>query len=518
MQRSNMDPRAMQWACMCACTAVCVALTIALDGGVQIARENHAGLLPVVRRLLDPSHLPGDFGIELRAHHHRVFAWMVAGLASVMGETRAFVVLTISGYASVFAATWALGHALRLDAARITWLCIALASGALFLDHGVEANRLLGNGPIMPPTFAHAALLGAIAAMVAQRWNLACALTGAAVLVHLQIGAIGLVVLVVVLIALGIWRRPRAWLPGLVAGLLIATPAWLDLWALSQQGLTEGIGRLDDVAFRMPQHFEFHANRVAAVLVYVIALLACVRRWHRRIDVRARRFASVTCVVLTLVALCTLHYLDYELLRTGVISRIQLLRLSVLLPVLGACALLATRPAQDAHTLHRQRVAFLLVAAVFVGGALANAARGDAPPTLRVIDHSRDASDWADACRWIRATGPVALYVTPPGQTGFAAFARRSTLVEFKVNPDGGAGLVEWQSRLSALSGGRLPVPRTRAQVATALDAAYAQRDSADFARLRAQYGVTHAVLPSDSSATGTVLYRNPSYRIVALP
>jgi len=518
MQRSNMDPRAMQWAWMLACTAACVALTIALDGGVQIARENHAGLLPVVRRLLDPSHLPGDFGIELRAHHHRVFAWMVAGLSSVIGETRAFAALTISGYAAVFGAVWALGHALRLDAARITVLCVALASGALFLDHGVEANRLLGNGPIMPPTFAHAALMGAIAAMVARHWNIACALTGAALLVHLQIGAIGMVVLAVALITFGVWRTPRGWLQGLVAGLLIAAPALLDLWALSQQGLTRGIGQLDDVAFRMPQHFEFHANRVAAVLVYVIALLAGVRRWHRRGDVRASRFAPVTCVALTLVALCALHYLDYELLRTGVISRIQLLRLSVLVPVLGACALLATRPAQCADSLRRQRVGFLLVAAVFAGGAWANAARGDEPPTLRVVDHARDPTDWADASRWVRANGPVALYVTPPGQTGFAAFARRSTLVEFKINPDGGAGLLEWQARLSALSGGRLPVPRTRAQVAKALDAAYAQRNTADFARLRARYGVTHAVLPSSSPAAGTVLYRNPSYRVIALP
>lgn len=508
----------MQWAWMSACIAVCVALTIALDGGVQIARENHAGLLPVVRRLLDPSHLPGDFGIELRAHHHRVFAWMVAWLSSWMGETRAFVTLAISGYTAVFASLWALGRALRLDVARITLLCVVLASGALFLDQGVEANRLLGNGPIMPPTFAHAALLGAIAAMVARRWNLACAMCGAALLVHLQIGGIGLAVLAVALVAFGVWRTPRAWLPGLVAGVLLASPALLDLWALSQQGLARGIGQLHDVAFRMPQHFEFHGNRVAAVLVYVVALLACMWRWHRRVDVRAALFAPVTCVVLTLVVLCALHYLDYELLRSGWISRIQLLRLSVLVPVLGAFALLATRPAQDLGALRRQRVAMLLVATLFAGGALANAMRGDDPPTLRVVDHALDATDWADACRWVRAEGPVALYVTPPGQTGFAAFARRSTLVEFKVNPDGGAGLVEWQARLAALSGGRLPVPRTRAQVATALDAAYAERDAADFARLRARYGVTHAVLPSVSPAIGTVLYRNASYRVVALP
>lgn len=518
MQRLKIDPRAPHSFWMPACIAACVALTIALDGGVQIARENHAGLLPVVRRLLDPTHLPGDFGIELRAHHHRVFAWMVAGLSWLFGETRAFVTLTVAGYAAVFAALWSVGRALQLDVARIALLCVALASGALFLDHGVEANRLLGNGPIMPPTFAHAALLAAMAAMVARRWNLAGAMTGAALLVHLQIGAIGIVVLAVALVAFGIWRAPRAWLPGLMAGLVIASPALLDLWALSRQGLARGIGQLHDVAFRMPQHFEFHANRVAAVLVYVVALVLLMRRWRARADARATLFAPLHCVVLTLVALCALHYLDYELVRSGWISRIQLLRLSVLVPVLGAYALLATRPAQDHATLRRQRIAMVLVAALFAGGALANAARDDDPPTLRVVDHARDATDWADVCRWVRINGPATLYVTPPGQTGFAAFARRSTLVEFKINPDGGAGLAEWQSRLAVLSGGRLPTPRTRAQVASALDAAYAQRDDADLQRLRDHYGVTHAVAASGSPATGTVLYRNPTYRVIALP
>lgn len=495
----------------------CVALAIALDGGIQVARENHAGLIPVVRRLLDPAWLPGDFGIELRAHHHRVFAWMVAVLWRPFGMHGAFALLTVAGYALVFAATWTLGRSVGLDAARRALLCVALACGALFLDHGVEANRLLGNGPIMPPTFAHGAIVLGIAMSVRGRHNLAGLCAGLALLVHLQIGAIWLAAWGVLLIAQGTWRTPRAWLPGLVGGVLLASPALLDLVALSRQGLTQGIGQLTDVAFRMPQHFEFRAGRVAAVLLWLAVLVACVRHWHRVDATRARLFAAPCIVALTLAAFTALHYLDYHLLQTGVVSRIQLLRLSLLIPLLGALALLSEWQ-RHAGTAQRTRHAPAALTAVFAlvacGAALG---KGD-PLTLRVVDASRDGGPWSAVTAWVRAHGPAGLYATPPGQTGFAAFAERSTLVEFKVNPDGGAGLAEWQARLAALAGGTLPTATTRTQVARALDAAYAHRTDADWAAVRARWGVTHAVVPVDARITGTELHRNAGYRVVALP
>ena len=59
-------------------SALCVAgvalLIIIFNGGIGVGGSNHVGLLPVVRRLLDPHYLPGDFSISLRLYHHRVFA------------------------------------------------------------------------------------------------------------------------------------------------------------------------------------------------------------------------------------------------------------------------------------------------------------------------------------------------------------------------------------------------------------------------------------------------------------
>ncbi|WP_242112695.1 DUF6798 domain-containing protein [Luteimonas aquatica] len=501
------------WPLTIACVFASAVLAIALDQGIQVGRENHAGLIPVVRRLLDPAYLPGDFGIEIRAHHHRIFALMVAALARPFGETGAFVALTYAGYALMFAALWTLGAALALPRGRRLLLAVALATGFAFLDHGVEANRFLGNGPIMPPTFAHAGIVFAVAALARGRWNLAFALSGAVALVHLQIGGIWLAAMLIEATRQGVWRRPAAWLPGLLAALLIASPALLDLAALARQGLTRQMGAMQDVAFRMPQHFQFHGNRVAAVLLYLGLFAWLWRHWRKRGDARAAAFAPLLSLAVILMAFTALHYADYYLLGTGWISRIQLLRLSVFVPVLSAFALLSTRlPGADG----RERWPWI-VAALFALGAMAGYVRKGEPPSLRVVDASRAERDWAQACDWLRAQGPRVLYASPPGHTGFTACSNRSTLVEFKINPDGGAGRAQWLQRLRAVAGGALPASSSRAGVAEALDAAYARLPDAGFQALARDYGVGAALVPAASPLRGEVLYRNAGYRVVAL-
>ncbi|HEU4665680.1 MAG TPA: DUF6798 domain-containing protein [Dokdonella sp.] len=489
----------------------CTALAIALDHGIRLGSENHAGLLPVMRRILDPAYLPGDFGISIRLHHHHTFAWAAAMLASVLGENGALASLTVLGLFAVFAGLWRVGDALGLAPARRLLLGVAIAIGLAWLDHGVEANRFLGNGPIMPPTFAHALILFGIDALLRRRWNLAFALAGAVALVHLQIGATWLVTLALVGVGTGIAREPRRWLPGLCAAVAIALPALFDVWALLHEGLVRGIARTEDVAFRMPQHFEFRADRVAAVALYLGAFALLWRRWRARGDARADRFLPLLWIAGCLMALSALHYLDYYVLHSGWVARLQLLRLSMFVPVLAAFALLAA-PAPRA----RERWP-LGLAALFAFGALGAGWAKHAPPSLSIDDEAQAATDWADVTRWIRRNGPPGLYVTPPGQIGFTAYSDRSTVVEFKVNPDGGAGLDEWLRRLDAVTAGALPPASTRRDVAAELDAAYAKLTDADFGRLVHDYGVRTAVVPATSALQGKVVYRNAGYRVVAL-
>lgn len=489
----------------------CALLTIALDRGIRLGSENHAGLLPVMRRMLDPAYLPGDFGISIRLHHHHTFTWLAAMLAGVLGEDGALATLTVLGLAAVFAGLWRVGDALGLAAGRRLLLGVAIAIGVAWLDRGVEANRFLGNGPIMPPTFAHALILFGIDALLRRRWNLAFALAGAVALVHLQIGAVWLIVLFAVAGANGVLRQPRAWLPGTAAALVIALPALLDVWALLHAGLVDGIAQTDDVAFRMPQHFEFRADRVAAVALYFGAFAWLWRRWRAASDPRAARFAPLLHVLSVLMVLASLHYLDYYVLHVGWIARLQLLRLSLFVPVLAAFALLAAPRARAV-----EHWAFALSALLALGALGAGFAR-HAPPSLAIRDEAQASTDWADVTRWVRREGPGGLYVTPPGQIGFTAYSNRSTLVEFKVNPDGGAGLAEWLRRLDAVTANARPPASTRRDVATELDAAYAKLDDEHFRRLARDYGARTAVVAATSPLRGRELYRNAGYRVVAL-
>lgn len=493
--------------------AACTALAIALDGGIRIGSENHAGLLPVMRRILDPGYLPGDFGISIRLHHHHVFAWVAAMLSLPLGEHGALALLAVLGLAAIFAGLWRLGAVLDLAPGRRLLLGVMLAIGLAWLDHGVEANRFLGNGPIMPPTFAHALILFGIAAIVRGRWNLAVALAGAVALLHLQIGAVWLIALACVAIGTGIARQPRRWLPGLVAAVVIASPALLDVWALLHEGLVNGIARTDDVAFRMPQHFEFRADRVAAVAFYFAAFAVIWRRWRARGDARAERFRPLLWIAACLMALTLLHYLDYYALHSGWIARLQLLRLSLFVPVLAAFALLA---APRAPSDRRERWPLALAASLAVL-ALGVGWTKREPPSLRIRDDAQAQTDWADVTRWVRRNGPPGLYVTPPGQIGFTAWSDRSTLVEFKINPDGGAGLAEWLRRLDAATAHALPPASTRRDVADELDAAYARMAPDGFRALERDYGVATAVVPVASALQGRELYRNAGYRVVAL-
>jgi len=497
-------------ACAGGMVAACTALAIALDHGIRLGSENHAGLLPVMRRLMDANYLPGDFGISIRLHHHHVFAWIAATLAGVLGESGALALLTLLGLAAIFAGLWRLGGALQLAPARRLLLGVAIAIGIAWLDRGVEANRFLGNGPIMPPTFAHALILFSIAAVVRQRWNAAFALAGAVALLHLQIGGVWLIALACVALASGIGRQPRRWLPGLGAAVAIASPALLDVWALLREGLVQDIGQTGDIAFRMPQHFEFRATRVMAVLLYLGAFAFVWRRWRARGDARAERFLPLLRIVLVLMLLTLVHYLDYYLLHTGWIARLQLLRLSLFIPVLAAFALLAAPRAR------RERWPLALASCLAIAALGAGWLR-HAPPSLAIIDQRQAATDWGDVTRWIAHDGPPGLYVTPPGQIGFTAASDRSTVVEFKINPDGGAGLAEWLRRLDAVTAHSLPQASTRRDVAEELDAAYAKLSQEDFAGLARSYGVRTAVVPASSALQGRELYRNAGYRVVAL-
>lgn len=495
-------------------------LAVWLSGGVQIGAGNHAGLLPVVRRLLDPGYLPGDFGIELRLYHHRVFAHLLAWAVEVFGETGGFVVLTLLGMLLLMLALWRLARAGGLGAAGYALLAALLATATAFVGRGLEINDFLGNGPIMPPTFSHAAVLMSLTALLERRPVAALAWTGVVGLLHLQVAAVWLCVLLPLLLAGSPRPNARQWLGGLALLLLCAAPALLDLWRLARGGLVGGSGNaLADIAFRMPHHFELRGARHALwPLAYSVLLAVLWRRLRRQQDALAAVYATLFTVCALLGALALLHFADYHLLRWGRIAQLQFIRLSPLLSVLGGLGLVfvlqrwftARWPAR------REALLWALCLAVLLPKVFAEW-REYRFAHVGVVRFAESSAEWIAVCDWVREHTPAAeRFLTPPGHAAFVALAERSNVAEIKVNPDGGRGMPEWQQRLRALSGGEpLPDRHDFGANAVALDAAYQRLSAAQLRALAQRYQARYAILLPSMPAPGTVIYDAGGYRVL---
>jgi hypothetical protein len=121
-------------------------------------------------------------------------------------------------------------------------------------------------------------------------------------------------------------------------------------------------------------------------------------------------------------------------------------------------------------------------------------------------------------CLWVRDHGaPGTTYVTPPDKGGFTYLTNRSTVVEFKINPDGGLHLAEWYERLRDLCGSTLPDSRGFGNYPELRDA-YGSLNSEQLGAVAEKYGAGCAVLPSSSRLEFETLYRNQDYRLVRVP
>ncbi len=497
-------------------------LAVGLDGGIWIGSENHVGLLPVVRRLVDPAYLPGDFGIELRLHHHQTWTQLVALLSRFLGETRALALLTWTGVLLVFTGLWRLARVAGLSRGATTLVCTLLATGGLFMNHGLEINRFLGNGPIMPPTYADAFVLLSLAAVLGGGWIAALGWAGAALLFHLQVGITWILVLAVLA-----WRD-RDRLTGHAIGLggllflILAAPAVINLVTLLGEGAASAAYTLTDVDFRNAHHFRLRSTSNALkILAHFAALWGVYRLFTRRGEHNAAALGQLAWTAAALLLLAGLHFLDYYVVRDGTVARLQTLRLSPLIPLLGGIALAAWL--QRFLTRWRSgsvaEILMLTLALAVTAGKVVQAQRSDEPFDLHVHHYADAAGAWTEVTRWVRDSGPrQGLFVTPPGHVGFTVLSDRSTLVEYKINPDGGRGLAEWYARLRAVTGDRLPTTDDRGNNAAALDAGYANLPAEGFGELVRRYGARYAVVPLASAAPGRELYRNTAYRVVELP
>jgi hypothetical protein len=491
------------------------------QGGISVGFENHAGLLPVVRRILNPAYLPNDFGIALRYYHHRAFAYLVAGCALLFGEDRALVILRAAGHLFLSAALYRLCRELRLNAWGFLAAGAFLAGRVFWTGRGLEVNELIGNAEINPTTYAHALVLLGVAALLRRRLLSAAFLAGLTLLFHLQIGLIFVALLFpFYLPLLKSYDRGRL----VRAGLLLLVPASLALIYLALM-VGRGVARSgvhDYNAYRQPHHFELLSAHAAAwVIAHLVA--QTLVWWHfKNRDAELSRAAGVfTLLSLTLVLLALLHFLDFYVLQLGPVSMVQLIRMSPLITLFGALSVIAALNywARGGVATHAGRVAALNLALVVLSVGWAFWQR-TIPPLEKfawVKKYADQPTNWSDVCRWIKTNGPRnALYMTPPAAIGFASLTDRSTVVEFKINPDGGQRLGEWYERLRDVGGGTLPQLKGFAN-ARALNTAYGSLTAAQLRALGRKYGAAYALLPATSTADFPVLYQNQDYKLVQL-
>ncbi len=513
-------------------SALCVVgialLFIIFNGGIDVGYSNHSNLLPVVRRILNPDYLPGDFGITLRFYHHRVFAYLIAGCATLWGENRALIILSVAGMLCLSAALYYLCRVLRISLLGFLVGGIFIALNVGWAGLGLEWNNFVGNSEIQTPTFAHAFMLMAVASLLQRRYKLTALLAGLVTLAHVQIGIIFVIVLTPFYVAkIKHFRAKQI----LYMALLFLIPASFSLWNLfrmTQQGLIASTFSLYYINFRLPHHFELWSMAAASWVTAHLVLQAGVYEWLRRTGrSESRMIGTLLVISLILAILAAAHLLDYYWLKNITLLQFQFLRLSPFITVFGVLSLLvALQVWAEAGVRRKGRAslavlstpALLVVAALWSPALLVQEAHLERHRLVQVNIYEDEHSPWVEICRWIGAHAPSdSVYITPPGNEGFTYLSNRSTIVEFKTDPDGAEYLAEWLVRLRDLAGGSLPNGRGFENLKL-LNDAFAALPPASLIEIGAKYHARYAVLPASSAVNFEVLYQNEEYRLVGLP
>jgi len=499
--------------------AVVMIAIISFNGGISVGASNHFGQLPVVRRLIDPTYLPADFSIELRLYHHRVFSYLIAGLTLLIGEDNALITLGIAGMGLLAFSLWWLCRIAGLSLPGYLAAGIALATNFLWVGRGLELNHFAGDAAIMPPTFAHAFVLLALAAAIREKFYQAAIFAGLAALFHLQIGLISAAALAPIYL----WNRARLGLRGLVASaalfLIAAAAGLIDLIQLLRSGVAGGSSepytRQFYIDFRHPHHFELLSVIAAiSIIIYTVIQVLAVRRdsGTGKYD-RAAKIMAAVSVALVIYAL--LHFADYYLIRDDRLATIQFIRLSPLISVTGfVSALIWLRSRISATRFMLASVVIVILALLWGAWQVRYYEREFVPGIARYADKT---STWVRVCQWVGSNGPKeGVYITPPGNNGFTSLSNRSTIADFKNNPDGGRGMVEWFDRLKDLSGGSLPEGRgfdNRDLLNQAYDGLSAEQLKAISDKYKAEY----AVVSSKKKFPFETVYRNQRYQVVRI-
>ncbi len=472
------------------------AIALILSHGYRFAvKGGNLSLLPVLDVMQGVTDLGSDFNVEAyRFYHPNFYRLCLVFLPFVSQPTLFFLGYFFSAVVLFFALDSLISFITPDRTAQVSAILLLLVFGS----GGFEANSFWFSGQLAPYFVAWPFGIFAVNYLLRDRPLLAVLHLAAATTMHIELGLdLGLVFFPL----LFWWSGVCACIFGLsIFGALVSPTLYQYLPIVTSEPHASGDFLFKEAMFRSPHHFALLPRQFIGLSLGVLAVIA-IR--FANPEIKNRR---ISALVVGIYAIGLLHYLDFYILRTGIIARLQFPRVSSLIQAicvfhtaiflqkaltsrdlfaapraalisLGAAPLLL-----GVGPFTRWEMAFLTVAVFVAAFEWARKHAGQLFADARIlpiflalllivkgaivassyeyyiapnpIASSNDA--WMRACRWIATNMPKdARFVTPPDMEGFLYYAKRSMVAEFSTNPHRSLQVIEWRDRLRRLSGNR---------------------------------------------------------------
>ena len=524
--------------------------------GYEFGDGNQHVFLPVILSKLKAPQLAGDFGVTTHLFYHANFNALLTLMAHVIPLPLAAILLHIFSLLALYAGLASVSECLGY---KKTELYLALGFLFLWAGSGMDGNVLWANrleAQYMAWPFA----LLAAASLTKGRPVPAGLWAGMTLLFHLQIGIFtgSLLFLFLFLDSRESFLKRLAG-PGLFV--LFCIPVFVQHFStIFREGLAHDASFIDYATIRIPHHMNFDL-RIFWVFIFLTALQGMALRHAADPQVVQARRRGLA-ISFFFLGLGLLQYLDYHILKAGPVARLQPLRMSPLTGLLGILALSSFLMSFSAQR-HRSVGPMAAILASFILGprlmgyvslrehpeylAAAAAAlilwltshRFKAPraaspfflwlPLISLLlmkrgplqyDTRRELQNpWVETGAWIKTHTPrEALFITPPYFSGFAFYAERKTVVEFKSGVHHAKALEGWRSRLQDLSNGNFPAGCEKFSCRRSLEEGFKSLETPRIRELGRKYGATFWVTEAGGKDPGLVrIFSNSHYEVFSL-
>lgn len=412
--------------------------------GYRYGEGNHTIYLLDALRGTDPQTLRNDWFATQTLQYHAVYGWMARRLMQWNVIEPAFRI----GYfllILLFQVAW-LGIARRVSAHRATYVVSLAMFYASAAGTGLGFYQFFQDSSLLPSNIANVALLWGIYLWLSGRVVGSGVCFGLAGLFHLNFAVVGSGLWVIVNLwgtqstARGRWSRV-VW-----ASLLALLPSLINIGIAAREKLA-GSGSMPISEFvdlyvrlRHPHHYDPASWPIWLWVAFFwsIPLALLFARSHRNEITRRALQVLLSLGLLQIVALlgAGIWFVSETLVQ------LSLYRFSIFIQLLG-CIMSA---AWVVEQVRRRAGLELLALGACAGMIVACLLRG---PFFGMFEMPEDGAEYRELCDWARRNTPIhAIFLVPPGESGFRLHAQRAIVVNFKAVPQLSAELHGWRDRM----------------------------------------------------------------------